>query len=335
MASRFPLAAADLSCTICCEIFKDPVVLKCSHSFCGPCLKRLWSRQSQAHDCPLCRRPVRGEPVPSLTIRNLCEALVQDEDDDQDEDNDDDLDLKPREMCLIHRKELKLFCRFDQEPICVVCQTSKRHKRHECCPVQEAMADFKLKLELERRSLRDKVTGLDSVKSTHEDTEAHIQVQACFVEKCMRDEFSRLRRFLLAEEEARVVVLRKEVEQKIRAARVKTEDINVRLKALIDAIRVVDEKLASTSVSVLKNGKGATAGADMQMESRAAISGFLVDETKYLGSLSFHVWEKMRDIIKKDDRLLLGEYDDDNLEDSDINNLEDSDDEVLSLFVGL
>ncbi|XP_077565272.1 E3 ubiquitin-protein ligase TRIM35-like [Stigmatopora nigra] len=331
MASRFPLVAADLSCTICCEIFKDPVVLKCSHSFCGPCLKRLWARQSQVHDCPLCRRPVRGEPVPSLTIRNLCEAFVQDEDDhddDNDEDNDDDLDLKPREMCPIHRKELKLFCRFDQEPICEVCKTSKRHKRHECCPVNEAMADFKLKLELERRTLHEKVTALNAAKSTHENTEAHIQVQACFVEKCMRDEFSRLRCFLMAEEAARVVDLRKEVKQKIRAAQAKTEDINVQLKAISDIVRVVEEKLASTSVSVLKNGKGPTAGADILLYSHAAISGFLVDETKYLGSLSFQVWEKMRGIVKMDGCLLLGKYDDDDsLENSDD---EDSDDEVIS-----
>ncbi|XP_057712132.1 E3 ubiquitin-protein ligase TRIM35-like isoform X2 [Corythoichthys intestinalis] len=332
MAFRIPLPAADLSCTICCEIFKEPVVLKCSHSFCGPCLKRHWARQNQTRDCPLCRRPARGEPVPSLTIRNLCEALVQDEDDGSDDD-DGDFDYRPREMCLIHRKELTLFCRVDQEPICVVCKTSKRHKRHECCPVKEAMADLKVKLEMERRSLCEKVAALDAAKSTHADTEEHIQVQARFVEKRMREEFSRLRRFLMAEEEARVAVLRKEVEQKTRAARAKVDDVNGRLKALGDAVRAVEEKMASTSVSVLKKGKGATPGADIQLDGRAAISGCLVDEAKYLGSLSFHVWEKMRDIVKKDGRQLQGkaEYDDYD----EVDYLEDDDDEVLSFFVGL
>uniref|UniRef100_A0A8C6TV85 RING-type domain-containing protein n=1 Tax=Neogobius melanostomus TaxID=47308 RepID=A0A8C6TV85_9GOBI len=32
----------ELSCPVCCEIFKDPVVLKCSHSFCSSCLLEFW-----------------------------------------------------------------------------------------------------------------------------------------------------------------------------------------------------------------------------------------------------------------------------------------------------
>ncbi|CAF0959579.1 unnamed protein product [Rotaria sordida] len=52
-----------LQCPICLEIFHDPKVLDCQHTFCANCLKvHLASpsssilRTSNAIDCPICRR---------------------------------------------------------------------------------------------------------------------------------------------------------------------------------------------------------------------------------------------------------------------------------------
>uniref|UniRef100_A0A671QLE1 RING-type domain-containing protein n=1 Tax=Sinocyclocheilus anshuiensis TaxID=1608454 RepID=A0A671QLE1_9TELE len=35
-------SVGELSCPVCCEIFKDPVLLSCSHSFCQECLQQFW-----------------------------------------------------------------------------------------------------------------------------------------------------------------------------------------------------------------------------------------------------------------------------------------------------
>ncbi len=75
MAGRLSLPEVDLTCPICCEIFKDPVVLKCSHSFCAACLQQYWT-QGRSRDCPLCRTPSLDDPVPSLTLKNLCESYI-------------------------------------------------------------------------------------------------------------------------------------------------------------------------------------------------------------------------------------------------------------------
>ncbi|KAJ4927025.1 hypothetical protein JOQ06_014765 [Pogonophryne albipinna] len=46
------ISEEDLSCPVCHDVFKDPVVLTCSHSFCKACLKNWW-RGKQTHECPL------------------------------------------------------------------------------------------------------------------------------------------------------------------------------------------------------------------------------------------------------------------------------------------
>lgn len=142
MAGRLSLPEVDLSCPICCEIFKDPVVLKCSHSFCAPCLQKYWTQRGRSRDCPLCRTQSLDDPVPSLTLKNLCESLTQDS--EGLEERGGELYCDPGEMCSLHGEKLKLFCLMDKEPICVVCHTSKKHKQHDCCPVSEAIVDVKV-----------------------------------------------------------------------------------------------------------------------------------------------------------------------------------------------
>lgn len=143
MAGRFSVPEVDLSCPICCEIFRDPVVLKCSHSFCSACLQQYWSGRGRCRDCPLCRSQSAEEPVSSLTLRNLCESLIQDSEDADGPAGD--LYCEPGEVCSVHGEKLKLFCLQDKEPICVVCHTSRRHKQHDCCPVSEAVVDIKVR----------------------------------------------------------------------------------------------------------------------------------------------------------------------------------------------
>ncbi|XP_056608722.1 bloodthirsty-related gene family, member 2 [Triplophysa dalaica] len=48
-------------CSLCEEIFSDPVSTPCGHSFCQMCLRVHWSR-SGSDECPLCRRNFSSRP---------------------------------------------------------------------------------------------------------------------------------------------------------------------------------------------------------------------------------------------------------------------------------
>uniref|UniRef100_A0A3Q2DK82 Uncharacterized protein n=1 Tax=Cyprinodon variegatus TaxID=28743 RepID=A0A3Q2DK82_CYPVA len=68
MASR---PEAELFCSVCNEVFKDPVVLSCGHSFCKECLKKWW-REKPVQECPFCkRRSSKSNPPISLSLKNL------------------------------------------------------------------------------------------------------------------------------------------------------------------------------------------------------------------------------------------------------------------------
>lgn len=130
------ISEEDLSCPVCCDIFKDPVLLPCSHSFCKSCLKAFWAR-SIVKSCPTCRRRKNSlNPPLNLALKNLCESYLQSQSlTHEREDNS---------ACPQHGEKLKLFCIDDQQPICVVCQTSRMHKGHDCAPTDEAALDCKV-----------------------------------------------------------------------------------------------------------------------------------------------------------------------------------------------
>ncbi|CAM4557549.1 unnamed protein product [Leuciscus chuanchicus] len=57
-------------CSVCTEVFKDPVSIPCGHSYCKHCIEIYWSRPPQAggYACPQCRKRFRSRPVLSVNV---------------------------------------------------------------------------------------------------------------------------------------------------------------------------------------------------------------------------------------------------------------------------
>ncbi|KAJ8366732.1 hypothetical protein AAFF_G00344850 [Aldrovandia affinis] len=188
MAGRFSLLEEELSCPVCTEIFRDPVVLKCSHSFCKACLQKCWE-QKGSRECPVCRRKSSMEQPPlSLSLRNTCEAFLKERSQRDTAGSE--------ELCNLHSEKLKLFCLVDQIPICLVCQTSRKHENHKLLPVQEAAEEYKDKLRTVLAPLQKKLKAFNEVKLICDQTAEHIKSQAQHTERQIKMEVEKLQQFL-------------------------------------------------------------------------------------------------------------------------------------------
>ncbi|XP_050956351.1 nuclear factor 7, ovary isoform X2 [Labeo rohita] len=157
------VSAEELSCPVCCEIFKDPVVLSCSHSFCKECLQKFW-RTKETQECPVCRRrSSKRYPPCNLVLKNLCESLLKESNKRQSE-----------EICSLHSEKLKLFCLEDKQPVCLVCRDSQKHANHTFRPVSEAVQSRKEELNTALKSLQDKCKHNENMKEEFEKTIQHI-----------------------------------------------------------------------------------------------------------------------------------------------------------------
>ncbi|KAL7845292.1 hypothetical protein AOLI_G00234840 [Acnodon oligacanthus] len=271
----------DLSCPVCLEIFTDPVVLSCGHSFCRTCLQQSWTKNS-GRECPVCRRrSSKDRPPPDLALRNACESYQQ-----QKRSRDSGSQAL---LCSLHFEKLSLFCVEDQKLVCGQC-VSQDHQSHSFCSVSKAAGLHKEKIQTRLSELEKKLQIFRRVQAA-----AHIKSQAQNTEKQIKEEFEKLHQFLREEEQTRIAALRQEEKEKSQRMKRKTEELDGQMKDISARIAELEEKLKDDAL-VLQDINKACERAQYTGPDPKLDSGALIDVARHLGNLRFRVWERMKDL---------------------------------------
>lgn len=189
---------ADVFCSVCLDVLRDPATLQCGHSYCLDCINSCWDREGDTgvYKCPQCRHTFRPRPVlkkntvlGDLVRKVSAERLSPPKQDDLvpgDVGCDFCIErkLKAVKTCLVclasycathlqphyesaafkrhklvkvseslqekicakHDKLLEVYCRSDDQCICLLCVMDE-HKGHETV---SAAAERKLKQVVDR-----------------------------------------------------------------------------------------------------------------------------------------------------------------------------------------
>ena len=136
MASSHTKLEENLKCSICLEIFKDPVVLHCTHSFCKACLDRSWNGK-EAKECPLCRKISTCTPLHNLVLKDACESFL--------EEKKRRISAETQSViCVVHSEKQQLFCVDDQKLVCMQCIVQD-HQDHSFCSISKAASHCKVR----------------------------------------------------------------------------------------------------------------------------------------------------------------------------------------------
>ncbi|XP_029968110.1 tripartite motif-containing protein 35-like [Salarias fasciatus] len=274
MASVLSLPHEDLQCPVCREIFKDPVILKCSHSFCNSCVTQWWKTKRQ-RECPVCKAvSARSAPFRNLALKNLCDTFL--------------LEMESGVICNQHHERLKLYCTDDRIPLCVVCSRTAQHRNHACVPVDEAADRRRCDLVRHLPALREKLEEFMTTKDSWE--KADIRSQSQDTQEKIRREFDLLRDFLSQEEESRIAAVRREEALKLK----EISELDREISLLESTISAIEEALKQDDPSFLLKVEELKEKAQRPLPEPKEAKHANMDVAKHLENVSFHVWSKMR-----------------------------------------
>ncbi|XP_049730412.1 E3 ubiquitin-protein ligase TRIM7 [Loxodonta africana] len=234
-AEALALAAelqGEATCSICLELFREPVSIECGHSFCRACIARCWegpgtgvAAASRALPCPLpcpqCREPARPSQlrpnrqlaaVATLLRRFSLPATTPGE-----RGNPDSAARAAAAGCALHGEPLKLYCQDDGRAICVVCDRAREHRTHAVLPLDEAVQEAKELLESRLKVLKKELEDYEVFRSMEEKESRELLKQMAAEREKVGAEFQALRAFLVEQEGrllSRLEELSREVTQK-------------------------------------------------------------------------------------------------------------------------
>ncbi|XP_077405950.1 E3 ubiquitin-protein ligase TRIM35-like [Vanacampus margaritifer] len=274
-----------LQCPSCLDIFHDPVILPCSHSFCRECVRRWWQQKSD-RSCPVCRTQFKSlDPPMNLALRKVCEAFSR-------------APMESEDVCSLHKEKLKLFCWDHKKLVCVICRDSEIHAGHKFRPVDEVVKAHQEKLGKNLKYVRRRLEYSKKKRDKYIEQAEHIKVQWERVERKIKEDFEELRGFLQAEEDARLAAVRDEEQKKSRSMKENIAALSKDMAALLEVIRSAEEQLTSDPVSSMKNFQAATVrNQKLPGNLEPLPPGALLDEAKHVGNLKFSVWERMKRVV--------------------------------------
>ncbi|KAG8445769.1 hypothetical protein GDO86_010525 [Hymenochirus boettgeri] len=132
--------AEELTCGLCVELFKDPVMVECGHNFCKSCIEKAWGGKD-SFSCPECKEVIEKRYTINRALANLVKKTVGTAPVVPVEKKE-----KPLENCPEHDERLKLYCKDDGTLGCIICRDSLKHASHNFLPILDAVAVYRVSL---------------------------------------------------------------------------------------------------------------------------------------------------------------------------------------------
>uniref|UniRef100_G1KL65 E3 ubiquitin-protein ligase TRIM39 n=1 Tax=Anolis carolinensis TaxID=28377 RepID=G1KL65_ANOCA len=244
MATTNPLEnlQVEASCSVCLEYLKDPVIIECGHNFCRDCITRWWEDLNRDFPCPVCRKTSRHRSLkPNRQLGNMVEIAKQLQVTNKRKVRDENL-------CKKHNEVLGLFCKEDQEAVCLV------HNNNKQLYVPQASSRKRLREKMQKclEPLEQKLQKIAYCKSQEEKKPGELKRKIEDRRQLIISEFEELHLFLAAEQEIlmrRLEEEEKEILQKLKENVAKLSEQRAILNSLITEI---EEKCLQSGIEMLK-----------------------------------------------------------------------------------
>ncbi|OCT81339.1 nuclear factor 7, brain-like [Xenopus laevis] len=219
--------AEELTCHLCVELFKDPVMVECGHNFCKACIEKAWAGQD-SFSCPECKEVINDKKytinraLANLVKKTATAPVIPAEKKE-----------KPLENCPEHDERLKLYCKDDGTLGCIICRDSLKHVSHNFLPILDAVAVYREQLAAIVAPLEASLKVSEQVVSQQNEKIVQHKNNICEYKDHIVAEFERMHEFL----EEREKVLLAQLQEQGDGLLKEMEQNMVKMQENIDGIK--------------------------------------------------------------------------------------------------
>ncbi|XP_060611848.2 E3 ubiquitin-protein ligase TRIM69 [Anolis sagrei] len=282
----------ELSCGVCLELFKNPVILSCGHNFCRDCLEDLWKKKGIF--CPQCHASVPDRKYISNTalekmadrIKTYHVGCLQ-------------------QKCIEHSEPMTLYWKTQEKLACFTCRETLLPKE-QCTQfllIPDAVQIFTEKLLMMRIQLRSILVKLEVLKNAQEEKISNHKENKLQLQYHISLEFLKLHQFLHSKEKELINQLKEESEILLQEMEANINRLQDRTQSAKDTLVCIQARLyQQNSASFLKGIKVFIERMEQRTENSAL--GELVTGTLSNGvfksPVHYAVWKEMKSILYPD-----------------------------------
>ncbi|KAM3613758.1 uncharacterized protein V6R79_004733 [Siganus canaliculatus] len=284
--SEEPLALQqELTCPVCQGVYRDPVLLPCSHSFCRECVQR--SLEHNNKKCPMCReRFEESQIISNRALSSTCETFLKQTNWRSNQR------VASVDTCALHLKPLELYCEKDEEPLCVDCVSL--HSTHRLFSLKDGAPICRKELGYKVQIFEKKIDSYKKMTRQLNNAVEFIKRQAGQAESQIKSEFQRLHMLLDKEEDLRIKALAAEEDEKtsvIQELIKTTEKDIVELKKLSEMLK---REMGNEDLPLIKNFQNLKRKTQWTSEEPRLYEDSLLNMGNHVGALSFKIWKSMQ-----------------------------------------
>ncbi|XP_069840731.1 nuclear factor 7, brain-like isoform X2 [Dendropsophus ebraccatus] len=291
--------AEELTCLLCSELFKDPVMVECGHNFCRNCIDKAWNGQ-ESFTCPDCKEVITDKRyTTNRALANLVKKTVG----TTAAPAKPTEKPKPAENCPEHDERLKLYCKDDGTLSCVICRDSLKHASHNFLPILDAVGVYRTELSAIVAPLEEALKVTEQLTSQQsEKVEQHKNNVSKFREHIV-SEFDKLRSFLKEREEKLLDQLQEQGESLLKEMEANVVKMQENQDNIKETITMANERMNDTDSIFFLTGiksfieKCQDEQQDVMVSGNTLLSKDLCQGT-FKGPIQYSVWNQMKSFIQ-------------------------------------
>ncbi|XP_053326499.1 nuclear factor 7, brain-like [Spea bombifrons] len=288
--------AEELTCPLCVELFKDPVMVECGHNFCRSCIDKAWNGHD-SFSCPECKEVISEHKyTTNRALANLVKKTAV--------TSVTPVEKKARvpENCPEHDERLKLYCKDDGMLGCVICRDSLKHASHNFLPILDAVGVYREELSAIVAPLEASLKVTEQLAGQQNEKITQHKSNVSEYKQHIESEFEKLHTFLKEKEAKLLEQLQEQGDSLLEEMESNMIKMQENRDCIKKTISVANERLGDKdSISFLTDIKSfidkcVEHQRDMVSSGNTILSKDLSQGT-FKGPIQYMVWKEMKSFI--------------------------------------